>query len=60
MLLTTHAYLALDLASHGRCTVTSDDSGMTKGRKDKDRGAMGVSRVDGTDGATMGPPADIE
>lgn len=40
--------------------MTSDDSGITKGLKDSESGAIGVSSVDGTDGATIGPPADME
>lgn len=32
---------------------------MTKGLKDKDKGATGVMSVQGTEGATMGPPAVI-
>lgn len=33
-------------------------SGTTRGRKDRECGAMGVRRVQGTLGETMGPPAD--
>lgn len=33
---------------------------MTKGLKDRESGATGVIRVQGTEGATMGPPAVIE
>ena len=35
----------------------SDASGTTSGRNDSECGAMGVSSVLGTLGATMGPPA---
>ena len=35
----------------------SDVSGITRGRKDRDKGATGVMIVQGTEGATIGPPA---
>ncbi len=38
----------------------SEASGTTSGRKDSECGAMGVSSAHGTEGATMGPPADRE
>lgn len=43
----------------GRWISISEDSGMTRGRKEREWGAMGVRRVQGTDGATIGPPADM-
>ena len=43
----------------GICTTISEDSGTTRARNDRECGAMGVMRVPATDGATMGPPADM-
>ena len=53
------ACLAWERALGGRCISISELSGTTKGRKDSEWGAMGVRRVPGTEGATMGPPADM-
>jgi hypothetical protein len=44
----------------GRWISMSDASGTTSGRNDRECGAMGVSTAHGTDGATMGPPQDME
>ena len=52
-------HLACERASRGRCTAIWEDSGTTRGRKERLCGAMGVMRVPGTEGATMGPPADM-
>ena len=38
----------------------SEASGTTRGRKESECGAMGVSSAHGTEGATMGPPAERE
>lgn len=35
-------------------------SGTMMGRKERECGATGVRSVHGTEGATMGPPADME
>ena len=51
------ARLACERADAGRWISMSDASGTTSGRKDSECGAMGVSSVLGTLGATMGPPA---
>lgn len=53
------ANLACDRALGGRWISISELSGTTRGRKERECGAMGVSRVPGTEGATMGPPADM-
>lgn len=38
----------------------SEASGTTRGRKERECGAIGVSSAHGTEGATMGPPDDNE
>ena len=52
-------HLACERASTGRWMAISELSGTTSGRKERLCGAMGVMRVPGTLGATMGPPADM-
>ena len=44
----------------GRWTSMTLDSGTTMGRKERECGATGVRMVQGTEGATMGPPALME
>ena len=46
-------------AYSGTWMQMEDDSGMTSGRKDSERGAIGVRTVHGTEGAIIGPPADM-
>lgn len=53
------AHLACERECGGRYISISELSGTTSGRKDREWGAMGVSSVPGTEGATIGPPADM-
>jgi hypothetical protein len=46
------------LASCGTSTTIVDDSDTMKGRDARECGAMGVSSMHGTDGATSEPPAE--
>lgn len=42
------------------CRTSTDVDGRTNGRKDRDRGQIGVSKSPSTCGCTIGPPADNE
>ena len=50
----------LDLQSTGIEHINTEESGRSKGRKDNVCAHMGVSRIAGTDGWTMDPPAARE
>ena len=51
-------YLASVREYAGKYIKTSDVSGTTIGLNDSEWGAIGVRIVQGTEGATMGPPAE--
>ena len=54
---TQHTHHAECRASSGTCKRIIDESGKISGRKDRVWGQTGVKRMQGTEGATIGPPA---
>ena len=54
---TQHTHHAECRASSGTCKRIIDESGKIRGRKDRVWGQTGVKRMQGTEGATIGPPA---